>query len=339
MKAVMCRRYGPPEVLRLEDVPKPAPKAGEVLIRIEATTVTSGDWRVRSLEVPRGFGLMSRLALGLTGPRQPILGTELAGDIEALGQGVRRFRVGDPVFAFSDMTMGGHAEYLCLPEDGAVAPKPTNLSFDEAASLPFGGMTALNFLHRGGIQRGDRVLVVGASGAVGVAAVQLARHFGGEVTGVCSTRNVELVRSLGANQVVDYTREDFTKGGQRYDILMDTTGTAPFARSRHLLSEGGRLLVVLGDLEALLQAPWVSMTSGRRVIAGPATTRRDDLLLLGALAESGALKPVIDRRYPLEEIVEAHRYVDTGRKRGSVVIAVGPQSRRAGPPGGEGGSN
>lgn len=328
MKAVIYDAYGPPEVLRLEEIPKPVPKVGEVLIRVEATTVSSGDWRVRSLDVPRGFGLMSRLALGISGPRQPILGTELAGEVEAIGPDVSKFKIGDPVFAFSGARMGCHAEYKCMAEDGPIAPKPTNLSYDEAASLSFGGMTALNFLNRGGIHRGDRVLVVGASGAVGTAAVQLAKHFGGEVTGVCSARNVALVRSLGADHVIDYATEDFTRNGLTYDIIMDTTGTAPFSRCRHSLTERGRLLVVLGGLGALLQAPWVAMTSKRRIVAGTAATRREDLLLLGELAESGALKPVIDRRFTLEQIVEAHKYVDTGRKRGSVVICVGRESRR-----------
>ena len=322
MRAAVYERYGPPDVLELREVEKPTPKDNQVLIKIHATTVTSGDWRARSLNVPAGFGLIARLVFGVSRPRQPILGTELAGEIEAVGKDVRRFKVGDQVFAFSGASMGCYAEYKCMPADGAVALKPPNLTYDEAAALSFGGTTALDFFRRGKLQSGETVLVNGASGGVGTAAVQLARHFGAEVSGVCSTANVELVRSLGPTHVIDYTKEDFTKNGETYDVIVDTVGTAPFSRSNGSLREGGRLLLVLGGLPDMLQIPWVSMTSGKKVIAGPAAERADDLRLLAELAQAGTFRPIIDRRYPFEQIAEAHRYVDTGRKKGNVIITL-----------------
>lgn len=322
MKAFVYEKYGPPDVLELREIEKPTPKSKEVLIKIYATTVTSGDWRVRSLNVPVGFGLISRLVFGVSRPRQPILGSELAGMVESVGKDVRKFNIGDQVFAFSDTGMGCHAEYKCMPEDGAVALKPLNLTYGEAAALSFGGTTALSFLKRGKIQSGERVLVNGASGSVGTAAVQLARHFGADVTGVCSTTNVELVRSLGASHVIDYTKEDFTRNGETYDVIVDTVGTAPFSRSKASLKESGRLLMVLGGLPDMLQIPWASMTSSKKVIAGPAVSRAEDLRFLAGLAETGEFKPVIDRRYPFERIADAHHYVDTGRKKGNVIITL-----------------
>ncbi len=322
MKAIVYERYGPPEVLQLREVDKPTPKDNEVLIKTYATTVTSGDWRVRSLNVPAGFGLIVRLVFGVLRPKQPILGTELAGVVETVGRDVRKFKVGNPVFAFSDTAMGCHAEYKCMPEDGPVALKPANLTYGEAAALSFGGTTALSFFRRGNLQSGEKVLVNGASGGVGTAAVQIAKHFGADVTGVCSAANAELVRSLGARHVIDYTKTDFTQNGETYDVIVDTVGTAPFSRSKASLQEGGRLLMVLGGLPDMLQIPWVSMTSSKKVIAGAASGRAEDLRFLAKLAEAGEFKPVIDRRYPFEQIVEAHRYVDTGRKRGNVIITL-----------------
>lgn len=319
---MVYERYGPPEVLQLKEVEKPTPKDNEVLIKTFATTVTSGDSRVRSLQVPPGFKLLMRLVFGIKRPKQPILGTELSGVVESMGKDVRNYKVGDQVFAFSDAAMGCYAEYKCMPEDGAMALKPSNLTYEEAAALSFGGTTALDFFRRGNLQNGDKVLVNGASGGVGTAAVQLARHFGADVTGVCSTANVDLVRSLGASHVLDYTQEDFTQNGETYDIIVDTAGTAPFSRSKASLKERGRLLMVLGGLPDMLRIPWVSMTSCMKVIAGPASGRAEDLRFLAALAEGGAFKPVIDRCYPFEQIAEAHRYVDTGRKKGNVIITL-----------------
>jgi NADPH:quinone reductase-like Zn-dependent oxidoreductase len=322
VKAIVYERYGPPDVLRLTDLPKPAPKDNEILIRTRATTVTSGDWRVRSLEVPAGFGLLSRLALGISGPRQKILSSELAGEVESVGKNVTKFKTGDDVFAFPGVRMGSYVEYKCMPEDGPVALKPANVTFDEAAAISFGGTTALDFFRRGKLESGEKVLVNGASGAVGAAAVQLARHFGADVTGVCSSANMELVQSLGASRVIDYTKEDFTENDETYDVIIDTAGTAPFSRCRRSLKEGGRLLVVLGRLSDMLRIPWVSMTGSRKIVAGTAVGRAEDLRYLANLAASGQFRAVIDRRYPFAQMVEAHRYVDTGRKRGNVVVTL-----------------
>ena len=325
MKAILYQQYGPPDVLQMADIAKPIPKPNEILIKTYATTVTSGDWRVRSLTVPAGFGWMTRLVFGVSRPRQPILGSELAGVVESVGEAVSRFKVGDAVFAFSDARMGCYAEYKCMPQDGAVARKPPGLSYGEAAALSFGGTTALDFLRRAKLQRGESVLINGASGAVGAAAVQLARHFGAHVTAVCGTANMAWVRALGASQVIDYTQEDFTQNGQTYHVIMDTVGTAPFSRCQASLRDGGRLLLVLAGLADMLHAPWASLTSGKRVIAGPVSVRAEDLPLLAELAATGAFKAVIDRRYRFEQMVEAHRYVDSGRKKGNVVVMLGDE--------------
>jgi NADPH:quinone reductase-like Zn-dependent oxidoreductase len=322
VKAIVYERYGPPEVLQLKEVEKPVPGDNEVLIKIHATTVTAGDRRVRSLDVPAGFGLISRLVFGISKPRKPIPGMELAGKIESVGKDVRTFKTGDRVFAFSGAGMGCYAEYRCMPENGPVVLIPPNLTYDEAAALSFGGTTALDFFRRAKLKSGEKVLVNGASGGVGTAAVQLAVHFGADVTGVCSTANMELVRSLGADHVIDYTAEDFTQNGETYDVIVDTVGTAPFSRAKGSLKERGRLLLVISGLPEMLKIPWVSMTSKKKVIAGVTAERAEDLLFLAELAGAGKFKPVIDRRYPLEQIAEAHRYVDTGRKKGNVVITV-----------------
>lgn len=322
MKAVVYARYGSPDVLQLQELPRPTPKDNEILIKVHATTVTAADRRVRSLDVPTGFGLISRLVFGITRPRQPILGTELAGEVVAVGKNASKFRLGDQVFASSGAAMGCYVEYKCMPVDGPVAPKPPNLTYAEAAALSFGGTTALAFFRRGKLQEGERVLVNGASGAVGTAAVQLARHFGAHVTAVCSTANVGLVQSLGADQVIDYTKADFAQSGATYDVIIDTVGTAPFGRSKRALKDGARLLLVAAGLPDMLPIPWVALTSSKRIIAGPVTERAEDLGFLAGLAETGAFRPVIDRCYPLEQIAAAHRYVDTGRKRGNVVIIL-----------------
>ncbi len=322
MRAIVYERYGPPEVLHLQELAKPVPNDDEILIRAHATTVTSGDLRARSLSLPSGFGWMGRLVFGVTKPRQPILGTEIAGVVESIGKNVTKFGVGDRVFAFAGARMGCYAEYRCMPENGPVALIPATLTFGEAAALSFGGTTALGFLRRGGLKPGERVLVNGASGGVGTAAVQLARYFGAEVTGVCSTANVDLVRSLGADHVIDYTSDDFTQSGTTYDVIIDTVGTAPYARSKRSLAAGGRLLLVLAGMPDLLAAPWVSLFSSHRVIAGVPTVGAEDLRLLAELARVGTIQPVIDRTYPFERIAEAHSYVETGRKKGNVVITA-----------------
>lgn len=297
MKAIVYDRYGSPDVLYLREVAKPVPRDNEVLVKIHATTVTSADCRLRSLNMPAGFGLISRLVFGVTRPRQSILGTEFAGEVEAVGQAVSRFKIGDPVFAMGGTAMGCHAEYKCLPESGPLAIKPSRLTFEEAAAIPFGGTTALDFFRRGKLKNGERVLINGASGAVGTAAIQLAVNFGAEVTAVCSAANQSLVLSLGASYVIDYTKEDFSRNGERYDVIIDTVGTAPYSICKSSLNDRGRLLLVLAGLPAMLPIPWVSMSSDKRIIAGPAGERAADLHFLADLAQTGQYKPVIDRRY------------------------------------------
>lgn len=321
MKAITYNAYGPPEVLQFEDLPKPAPQSNEILIRTHATTVTSGDWRARSLDLPPGFGVIARLMFGVSGPRQRLLGSELAGIVEAAGKDVTKFQVGDRVFLFTGSALGCSAEYKCVSEDANVVPIPEGLAFHEAAPLSFGGTTVLDFFRKGGLREGDKVLINGASGGVGTAAIQIAKARGAIVTGVCSAANVELVESLGADRVVDYTNQDLTEIGEKFDIVMDTVGTAPFSKSKHLLNEKGRLLLVLGGLSDLLRIPWVAMTSSQRIVGGAAAELREDLCLLADLVNAGQFKPVIDRIYPVDQIVEAHRYVDSGRKRGNVVVS------------------
>ncbi len=323
MKAVIYRRYGGPDVVTLAEVPKPTPRSNEVLVGIRATSVNSGDWRARSLEMPAGFALLGRLVFGFTGPRQPILGTEFAGVVEAVGAGVTRFRPGDEVVGFPGGRFGSHAEFRTMPEDGLIDFKPANLSFEEAAALSFGSNTALPFLRdKAEIKKGDQVLVVGASGAVGTAAVQIAKHFGAEVTAVTSTPNVDLVASIGADRVIDYKKVDFATTGEAWDIIVDTTGTAPFDRCERSLKPRGRLVAVQASFSQILGIGKPSKASGKKVIASVPALRREDYRYIMDLAASGALRPVIDRVYDLEDAADAHAYVDTGRKRGSVVLAV-----------------
>jgi NADPH:quinone reductase-like Zn-dependent oxidoreductase len=319
MKAAVYHRYGPPSVVQIADAPRPDLGARDVLVKVRATTVTAGDSRLRSGNVPRGFGVMMRLGFGMFGPRKPILGWELAGEVVAVGQSVSRFAPDDKVFG---TRMGCHAEYVAVPED-AVAPMPGNLTFGEAAALSFGGLTALFFLRdKARIQPHERVLINGASGAVGSAAVQLAKHFGAAVTGVCSEANAQLVSSLGANRVVDYSKEDFTQTGETFDIILDAVGNCSFDRCKPVIAPGGRLLLVVASLGQMVGALVWSSRAGRKVLTGVGSVRAADLLFLRALAESGAFKPVIDRTYPFARIADAHAYVDTGRKKGNVVISL-----------------
>lgn len=322
MKVAYVPKYGPPDVVEFRELPTPAPAAGEVRIRVLATAVTAGDGRVRSGVLPRGFGMLRGLALGFAGPRKGVLGTDAAGRIDAVGAGVTRFKVGDPVVAFPGGAMRGHAEFLIMPADGRVVLKPANLTYEEAVALPFGAMTALDFLRRGAVKAGDRVLVNGASGNVGSAAVQLAKHLGASVTAVCSGANGPLVRSLGADDVVDYTEADFAAGENRFDVIVDAVGNAPYARVKAVLAPGGRLLAVLAELPAILTAPFVGGPKKHRVVAGPASEKVEDLQTVAELAASGALRPVIDRRFAFERLADAYRVVDSGRKRGSVVVAL-----------------
>lgn len=323
MKAAVYRRYGSPEVLRIEEVAKPVPKDDEVLIRIKASTVSAGDMRARSLDMPAGFGLFARPVFGFFGPRQRILGTELAGEIEAVGRAVTKFKVGDAVFAAPGFAMGSHAEYRTMREDGAIVPMPEGCGFEEAAAITFGGNTALYFLRDlGRIAAGEEVLIVGASGAVGSAAVQLAKHFGAQVTAVTSTPNVERVTSLGADRVIDYKTSSFRDDGKQYDLIFDTVGSGDYASYRAALKEKGRLLLCGASLPQMLKSKWHARSSQHQVCLGEASETVERLRFLRELVAAGRFRPMIDRTYPLEQIVEAHAYVDTGRKRGSVVITL-----------------
>jgi NADPH:quinone reductase-like Zn-dependent oxidoreductase len=316
MKAFVYRRYGGPEVLEPSEVATPAPEAGEVLIRVRATTVTAGDCRMR-----RADPSLVRLFNGLWRPKKvPVLGFELAGEVEALGEGVTSFAQGDPVFASCGFGFGAYAEYKCLPQDGMIALKPSNMSFEEAATVPIGALTALRYLRAGAVGPGQRVLVYGASGSVGTYAVQIARHMGAEVTAVCSTANVEMVRALGAERVVDYTREDFAQDTRPFDVVFDTVGKADFASCMRSLQPRG--VYLSSYYTPIIRGWWASWTSKRKVIGSTVGEAREQLLAVKALIEAGALRSVIDRRYPFEQLREAHAFVDQGHKRGNVVITL-----------------
>jgi len=322
MKAVICRQYGPPEVLQLSEVKKPVPKGNEILVRIRAATVTAADFRVRSFTVPLSFWLPGRLILGIRRPRKPILGLELAGEVEAVGQKVRRFKQGDAILASTHHQFGAYAEYACLPENGNIAIKPDACTYEEAAALPVGAQTALHYLKQGNIQQGHKILIYGASGSVGTYAVQLAKCFGAEVTGVCSKSNLDLVRSLGADKVVDYTQGDFTHQLDKYDAILVTIDKWPFSICNRFLKEKGTYLNVTAPIRNLPML-WTSLTSHKKFyVGGSPPSSPENLTYLAGLVETGVLKPVIDRNYTLDQIVEAHRYVDLGHKKGNVVITV-----------------
>lgn len=322
MKAILCQKYGPPEVLQPGEVEKPIPKPGEVLIRIQCTTVTKADVRIRAFDVPPSFWLPARLALGFTRPRQPILGAEMAGVVEAIGEKVTRFKPGDRVVAMSGHAMGAYAEYRCMKEDGCITTIPGNLSFHEAVAIPLGAATALQFFRKAYVSRDQKVLIYGASGSVGIYAVQLARHLGADVTAVCSTANLEMVKSLGANRVIDYTTTDFTKNGEEYDVIFDAVGKAPIRGTIQSLKPGGKYIhaIVTPGTGVVIRSNL--LFSKKKLIHGTFTGTTELISTLMQLAEDGNLKPVIDRVYQMEDIVEAHRYVDSGRKKGNVVIEI-----------------
>jgi NADPH:quinone reductase-like Zn-dependent oxidoreductase len=328
MKAVVWTKYGPPDVLQLREVEKPEPQDNELLIRIVATTVTAGDCELRSLKFPIYLNLVMRLWRGFLKPRaNTILGTELAGEIEAVGKDVTRFKEGDRVFGSAGVDFGANAEYICLPEDpgemeGGVAIKPANMSHAEAATVPFGGRDALHFLRKGNIQPGQKVLINGAGGSIGTFGVQLARHFGAEVTAVDSTGKLDMLRSIGADYVIDYTQEDFTKNGVTYDFIFDVVGTVSFSRSKGSIAQNGTYLLANPLRLQMVRGPWTRMTSSKKVVMETASVTIADLIFLKELIEAGKIKTVIDRSYSLEQIAEAHRYVETGQKKGNVVISV-----------------
>jgi NADPH:quinone reductase-like Zn-dependent oxidoreductase len=302
MKAIVCKKYGSPDVLQLEEVDKPTPKANAVLVKLAATTVNSGDSRIRGFIAPWFAWLPMRIALGFFGPRKTILGLSFAGEIEAVGKDVTEFRSGDQVFGSTGFAMGTYAEYACVPAQGVLAIKAPGVSYEDAAVIPFGGNTALVFLQRGNIQRGQKVLVYGASGAVGTAAIQLAKHFRADVTGVCSSTNLELVTSLGANRVIDYADEDFTESGDRYDLIFDAVGKLSKSKAKKALAAKGSYVTV----NSLNIAKETS----------------ENMVTLMELTEAGKFRSVIERRYPLEQMAEAHRHVDAGHKKGAVVITL-----------------
>lgn len=323
MRAVICTAYGPPEVLQLREVAKPAPQDNQILIKIAVTTVTAGDTRIRAFRVPPTFWLPARLALGMTKPRNDILGMELAGEVEVVGKAVTKFKPGDAVFAaLSKHGFGGYAEYKCLPEDGLLALRSDKITAEEAVTIPVGGRTALYFLRTANIQSGQTALIYGASGSVGAFAVQLAKYFGAHVTGVCSTANLDLVQSLGADRVIDYTQEHFAQNGQTYDVIFDTVGKASYSECINALNKNGAYLQAVAAPGMSLQMQWTARTTGKKTVGGGPPFKTEDMVYLQTLMEAGHIKPIIDRRYPLEQIVEAHRYVDTGRKKGNVIITI-----------------
>lgn len=330
MKAVVYKEYGPPGVLHLAEVEKPAPGEDEILVRIRATSVNVGDLWARNFKamtpskftMPLLFWLPARMYFGFSKPKINILGNEFAGDVEAVGKNVKRFRKGDPVFGYRGQRMGANAEYLCMTEDGLVALKPANLTYEEAAVIPGGGMTALSLLRKVNIQPGQKVLVNGASGSIGSAAVQLARHYGAEVTGVCGTQRLEYVKALGADRVIDYTREDFTQNGETYDLIFDILGKSSFSRCKNSLKPEGIYLRASFKMKQLFQMLWTSVRGGKRVICALSSEKPDDLAFIKRLVEEGKIKALIDKRYPMEEAAEAHRYIENGARTASVTLVI-----------------
>jgi len=327
MKAIVWTKYGPPDVLQLQEVEKPTPKDNELLIKIDATTVTAGDCEMRSLKFPIFLSLPMRLWIGLRKPKgTTIPGTELAGEIETVGKDVKLFKTGDQVYGSAGMDFGANAEYICLPEEpgemeGGVAIKPANMTYNEAATVPFGGRDALHFLRLGNIQSGQKILINGAGGSIGTFAVQLAKYYGAEVTAVDSGAKLAMLRTIGADHVIDYTQEDFTEGSEIYDVIFDVIGKVSFSRGNSVLRQDGCYLLA-NPASQMVRGLWTRMTSSRKVIMQTASGTTEDLVFLRELVEAGKIKTVIDRIYPLEQIVEAHQYVETGQKAGNVVITV-----------------
>lgn len=325
MKAVVLTKFGSPDVLQLQEIAKPVPKDNEVLIRICATTVTAADSELRSLRFPFAFRLAMRLYVGFVLTKPVIQGQELAGEIEAVGKNVTRFRQGDQVFGWTGLRLGAYAEYTCLPEDGVLAIKPSAITHEQAAPLPVGGLDAVFLIKKARIQGGEKVLINGAGGSIGAFAVQLAKYYGAEVTGVDSAEKLDMLRSIGADNVIDYTREDFTRSGKTYDVIFDVIGKSSFSRSIRSLAPNGRYLLANSPLSHRLRGRWMSGRSGKKVLfwaSRSASEYAEDFKFLTELIAAGKIRPVIDKRYPLEQAAEAHRYVDSGHKKGNVVITV-----------------
>ncbi len=322
MKAIIWTKYGSPDVLQLQEVERPVPKEDEVLVKIYATTVNIGDCEMRGLRMPALFNLIWRMYFGFTKPKRvTVLGQELAGEIEAFGSHVTRFKKGDQVFAATMLRLGSYAQYECLPESYVVL-KPANISFEEAATIPTGGIYGLHLLRLANVQSGEKILICGAGGSIGTYAVQIARIIGASVTAVDSTGKLDMLRKLGADHVIDYTREDFTKSGQKFDAIIDVIGKSPFSGSIKSLEQNGRYVLGNPGLSAMIRRRWTLMTTDKKVISESASHSAEEYAVLKELIEARKIKPVIDQRFPLEQIVEAHRYVETGQKKGLVVITV-----------------
>ncbi|MBN2134951.1 MAG: NAD(P)-dependent alcohol dehydrogenase [Acidobacteria bacterium] len=330
MKAIVYEQYGSPDVLKLTEIKKPVPKAKEVLIKIHATSVNFGDLTARKFNeitpkkfsMPMPLWLPSRLAFGFNKPKKKILGSEFAGEVESVGKDVTKFKKGDQVYGFRSMNMGCYAEYLSVPEKSVIALKPSNMKFDEAAAIPYGALMALNLLKKAKIHEGQKVLIIGASGGIGSAALQLAKNYGAEVTGVCGTTSVDYVRSLGADKIIDYKKQDFTKDGEKYDLILDVLGKSSFTKCKNSLTRNGRYFRVSFKTKHLFQMLWTSIKGGKRVVCGLAIEKPEDLVFIRRMIEDGKLKVIIDKKFPLEQAAEAHRYVEDGKKKGSVVIAI-----------------
>jgi NADPH:quinone reductase-like Zn-dependent oxidoreductase len=328
MKAIVWTKYGPPEGLQLKEVDKPVPKDDEILIKVHATSVTAGDCEMRRLQLPLALSFPVRLYAGFLRPKRiPILGQELAGEVEAVGTNVKSYKAGDQVFGTTGFAFGAYAEYICLPEQpddaqGVLAPKPTNLSYAEAAAIPTAGFEALHFLRKANIGPGKKVLIVGAGGSIGTFAIQLARRFGAEVTGVDSTEKMDMLHSIGAEHVIDYTKEDYTQNAETYDLIIDVVGRTGVARRLKLLKPAGYYFLAYARLSHILLSMWTSLTSKKKLKIESASQKKEDLIFLKELIEAGKLKSIVDKRFPLEQVPEAHRYVESGGKKGNVVIAV-----------------
>ena len=334
MKAIVCTKYGSPDVLQLQEVARPTPKDHEILIRVHATSVTFGDTMARNFKaispsefnMPLIFWLLTKISLGLKQPKITILGSEFAGEAEAVGKDVKRFKKGDQVFGFPGQSFGAYAEYLCMPEGGVLAIKPANMTYEEAAVVPYGAIMALSLLRKVNVHSGQHVLINGASGGIGSAAVQIAKYLGAEVTGVCGTPRLAFVESLGADKVIDYTKEDFTQNGETYDLIFDILGKSSFSRCQGSLKPNGILLFASFKMKQLLQMLWTSRTGSKRVVCALAPGSVEDLASVKELIEAGKIRAIIDKRYPLEQAAEAHRYVEMGYKKGNVVITLEEQS-------------